>query len=146
MELIHQYLSTQIENFDKEIEDSLELEKKFKKASFKLGWNKLDYLIHVMVNIKSNDSYKNYYLINKNKFLDNLDFLKNSNQYCYPLSDRVEMETDNYCDRHFHCMIYNIIISFWFDCENKEFFIDKALNQLEEEVKPIDKSDLWYNT
>ena len=143
MKLIHQYLSAKIENFDKEIEDSLELKKKFQKASFKLGWNELDYLIHVMVNIKSNDSYKNYYLINKNKFLDNLDFLKNSNQYCYPLSDRIEMETDdNYCDRHFHCMIYNIIISFWFDSENKEFFIDKALNQLKEEVKPLDKSDL----
>ena len=64
-----------------------------------------------MVNIKSNDSYKNYYLINKNKFLDNLDFLKNSNQYCYPLSDSLEMETDdNFCGRRFRCMIYNIII------------------------------------
>ena len=31
MKLIHQYLSAKIENFDKEIEDSLELEKNFKK-------------------------------------------------------------------------------------------------------------------
>ena len=63
------------------------------------------------------------------------------------MSDSLEMETDdNFCGRRFRCMIYNIIISFWFDSENKEFFIVKVLNQLKEEVKPLDKSDLWYHT
>ena len=57
-------------------EEQKNLKKKALLFDHEFGIDK-DYLIHhILFNIKNNDSYKNYILINQIKFEDNLNFLK----------------------------------------------------------------------
>ena len=91
-----------------------------------------------MVNMKNNDSYKNYILMNGNKFLSVLDFIRNSGSYAMLRDSGPGLTTENYCGWHLECIIYYIIISYWFDFENKVFFIEKALDQLIKEMEPLD--------
>lgn len=149
---LSEFLSKVFESLNEDLKKELieigEVFEKYKKAKFKLGCNKIDYLIDIMVNMKYNDSYKNYILMNENKFLADLDldFIRNSGRYAELRDHYPEMTTENYCGRHYNCIIYYIIISYWFGFEDKVFFIEKALDQLIKEIEPLDRSDLWYHT
>ena len=124
-----------------------EEQKKFEKAllsDHEFEINK-DYLIHhILFNIKNNDSYKNYILINQIKFDDNLNFLKGTNKYCDPCGSDIEMnEVGNF--KNYDSMVFYIIVSFWFVNQDKEFFINKALYCLNKLISG-ERKDLWYDT
>ena len=78
---------------------------------------------HILFIIKNNDTYKNYILINQIKFEDNL------NKYYDPCRSEIEICEARY-NSNYVPMVFYIIVSFWFVNQDKEFFINKALYNL----------------
>ncbi len=99
----------------------------------KVKWEYIYYLEDIIkMMIKNNELYKSFISWNKIKAQEILNFLKNSNKYI-DYRELKMWEIPNNDNRNYDCLIYYIIVSFLFDGQDKNFFIDKALQFLEKE-------------